>query len=394
VFRPKVLLPSNSIPDPPFRRRAVLAHELKHIERGDLAWQFLAQITTAIWWFQPLCWFNRRSLRRESEQACDEWVVSRGIRASDYATALLQIATQVGRHAPCPGAATMVRHNELQARLNAVLDSRPRHPGRFTTLKIFGLIALTLVASAVSILPQESNSHGGHPMKRTLISGLLSSAGLTAATIGGSVFDPNGAAIANAQAVLYNPDTGVKQQTTTTPDGKFTFQSLPAGSYILHVEKPGFAALYREFNVESDSDVQRGLVLEAPSNANGGAQALQPLAQSLQRHENAVSEASQSNGPQLIRVGGQSEQANLVTKVNPVYPASAKAAGVQGTVELDVAISKDGVPEDIRVIRSPSDDLTQSALDAVRQWRYRPTLLNGEPVAVIAEVIVNYTLTR
>jgi TonB family protein len=57
-----------------------------------------------------------------------------------------------------------------------------------------------------------------------------------------------------------------------------------------------------------------------------------------------------------------------------------------------MAVSKDGVPQEIRVISSPSDDLTQSALEAVRQWRYRPLLLNGAPVEVVTDVIVSYTL--
>ena len=95
-----------------------------------------------------------------------------------------------------------------------------------------------------------------------------------------------------------------------------------------------------------------------------------------------------------IRVGGEFQQAKLIHKVNPTYPPSAKAAGVQGTVRLDVTISKDGVPEDFQVISSPSDDLTQSAIEGVRHWRYSTTLLNGKPVAVVAEVVVNYTLAK
>lgn len=98
--------------------------------------------------------------------------------------------------------------------------------------------------------------------------------------------------------------------------------------------------------------------------------------------------------PKLLRVRGAFEENKLINKVQPVYPAAAKAAGVQGTVELDVVISKEGVPEDIRVLSSPDDDLTQSALDAVRLWRYSPTLLNGEPVEILTEVIVNYTLSK
>lgn len=100
----------------------------------------------------------------------------------------------------------------------------------------------------------------------------------------------------------------------------------------------------------------------------------------------------EKNGP--IRVPGEFAQAKLAHKVNPTYPPSAKAAGVQGEVRLDVTISKDGLPEQIQVLSSPSDDLTQSATEAVRQWRYETTLLNGKPVSVIAEVIVNYTLAK
>ena len=93
-----------------------------------------------------------------------------------------------------------------------------------------------------------------------------------------------------------------------------------------------------------------------------------------------------------MRIGGVEQQSKLITKVQPVYPAPAKAAGTQGTVVLDTVISTDGVPEEISVVASPSDDLTQSALEAVRQWRYRPTLLNGNPVEVTTEVRVSYTL--
>ena len=95
-----------------------------------------------------------------------------------------------------------------------------------------------------------------------------------------------------------------------------------------------------------------------------------------------------------LRVPGEVAQSNLILKVQPVYPAAAKKDHVQGTVLLDVTISKEGVPQDIQVLTSPSDDLTQSAEEAVRQWRYRPTLLNGQPVTIIAEVRVNYTLSQ
>lgn len=382
--RPQIILPAEWLEWPSVRQRSVLVHELAHVKRHDLFWQLLANIATALWWFQPLSWWTRRNLRHESELACDTLVIESGIRPSDYASDLLAIAKAFGHEQRWPSAAiAMARPGELEGRLHAMLDRQVVMPRKLGLAAVAALSALTITASAITILPEQSKSPGGYTMKRTLLSSLLTAAGLSAATIGGSVFDPSGTAIANAQASLSNPDTSVQQETTTSPDGKFTFDALPAGSYILRVEKAGFAPLYREFNVQQDSDVQRGLVLEAASSAQsvngpGSTRVAEPL----------------PSNPKVLRVKGTIAESNLVHRAQPVYPAAAKESHTQGTVELDVTISKEGVPVDIRVLRSPSEDLTKSALEAVRQWRYRPTLLNGAPVEIVTDVIVNYTLSQ
>jgi protein TonB len=97
--------------------------------------------------------------------------------------------------------------------------------------------------------------------------------------------------------------------------------------------------------------------------------------------------------PPKIRVGGNVQQANLVNKTVPAYPAEAKEARIQGTVTLDVEIAPDGKVRDISLVSGPPE-LVQSAIDAVKQWVYKPTLLNGQPVAVVTTVEVNYTLSQ
>jgi protein TonB len=77
--------------------------------------------------------------------------------------------------------------------------------------------------------------------------------------------------------------------------------------------------------------------------------------------------------------------------VEPVYPAAAKAANVQGVVVLEIVIATDGTVKEGRVLRS-IQVLDKAALDAVVQWMYEPTLLNGAPVEVIATVSINFTL--
>ncbi len=97
--------------------------------------------------------------------------------------------------------------------------------------------------------------------------------------------------------------------------------------------------------------------------------------------------------PKRIRVDGETQSKNLIHKVTPVYPMDAKAAGIQGKVVLNADIDKEGKVLDLKV-ESGDDSLAQSALTAVRQWIYKPTLLNGEPIEVETTITVNYTLTK
>jgi TonB family protein len=92
-----------------------------------------------------------------------------------------------------------------------------------------------------------------------------------------------------------------------------------------------------------------------------------------------------------VRVGGNIRPPTKIKNVNPVYPSIAQSARVQGVVIVEATIGPDGKVSDARVLRS-IPLLDQAALDAVRQWVFTPTLLNGVPVPVIMTVTVNFTL--
>ncbi len=85
-------------------------------------------------------------------------------------------------------------------------------------------------------------------------------------------------------------------------------------------------------------------------------------------------------------------EGNLLRRVQPVYPAIARLARVQGTVELRAVISREGMIENLQAISGPAM-LINAAIDAVRQWRYRPYYLNGDPIEVETTVTVNFTLS-
>jgi protein TonB len=95
--------------------------------------------------------------------------------------------------------------------------------------------------------------------------------------------------------------------------------------------------------------------------------------------------------PERIRVGGNVESAALVNKVQPKYPPIAKTAHVSGTVVLHAIISKDGSIEELQFVSGPPLLMT-AALDAVKQWRYRATMLNGQSVEVDTTIDVVFDL--
>lgn len=98
-------------------------------------------------------------------------------------------------------------------------------------------------------------------------------------------------------------------------------------------------------------------------------------------------------GGQRIRVGGNVQATMVLNYVQPEYPALAKQARIQGVVRLAVVISKEGTVMDIKA-ESGHPLLVPIAIDAVRQWTYKPTLLNGQPVEVATVVDVNFALSQ
>jgi len=380
-LRPRILLPASVEHWTPTRLEAVLAHELAHVRRRDVAAQVAAHVVAALWWFQPLVWVMRQRLRAESEFACDAEAVRLGFRPSEYAKELVAVARAMGREAKMPSLAiSMVRSCELEDRVRAILNPTAALLGPFRAVALAcALGSVAIAASTVSLgSDQGFSERGGSTMKHTILAALLTSAGLSAATITGTVSDSNGAALSSVNVLLSNPDTGAKQETVTGADGRFSLEGDGAGQYILRLEKPGFVSIFREFDVKGDTKMDRQFTMTTE-----GSEAVADKVISTTEDE-----------PRTVQIGGRVAEANLTTKVQPIYPEAAKAARVQGTVEIQATISKDGVPVELRVLNSPSDDLSESALEAVRQWRYRPTLLNGQPIQIMTDIIVNYTLSR
>src|SRR5262249_41873328 len=155
LLRPRVLLPEGADAWPLELRRAVLLHELAHVQRHDCLTQAIAQVACALFWFHPGVWFATSRLQVERERACDDRVLAARTRASDYADHLLEVVrTLRAKRLSALGAVAFARPSSLEGRLLAVLDPlrNRRAVGRGAALAA-ALVAALLVLPFAAFEP-------------------------------------------------------------------------------------------------------------------------------------------------------------------------------------------------------------------------------------------------
>lgn len=143
IHRACVVVPSDFEFWPEAHREAALMHEAAHIRRFDCGWQWLATAVRAMLWCHPMVWWLTNAIRDEAELAADEHVIAAGVEATDYASALVEIARNQGR-AQVPVAATaLMREGQLSRRVTSALESRR---AGFTPLGSIGLMSAAMAA--------------------------------------------------------------------------------------------------------------------------------------------------------------------------------------------------------------------------------------------------------
>jgi TonB family protein len=199
--------------------------------------------------------------------------------------------------------------------------------------------------------------------------------------LSGIVFDPSGARVPGCHVIARSLDGLTVIAVVTDFTGAYKFDMLP-GQYLLEFDEPGF----HPYLVMAQQQPQTiwltvGSIFLRSEVVGGPKPAI-------------VGVAPQPGAPQRIKVGGNVQPAQLIAKPEPVYPAELQQLGIEGSVVIRTIVSKTGEPTRLQVINTEIDSrLAQAALDAVRQWRYQPTLLNGEPVDIETNVTVSFKLT-
>jgi TonB family protein len=415
LFRPCILLPREAGNWSEDRIRVVLSHELAHIKRFDWLIQIAAELTCAVCWFNPLFWWLGRQLRAQGEHACDDVVLNGGVHANDYAAHLLELARSLrASESAWSPVVAMARPPYLERRFVAMLNpSVNRKPAGRTAVLTTCLVAVLMMAPLIVIGAQQraqpiaaiseivpapavaptlkAAEPAAKPPVRKAPAKPAAVQGLADGSLSGTVTDGTGAVVPKVSVTVSSltltaHSTSETEAQTTTSDetGKYNFAALTPGQYSLKAEVPGFAAFRTIVAIEVSKTATQNVMLSVGS---------------VMQRVTVTAAGQPKQGPppgvpQRIRVGGNVIAANLISQVRPVYPESARDAGIEGTVHLQGLIGTDGLLLGLTPLNNINRDLTAAALDAVRQWQYRPTLLNNEPVQVLTTIDVEFKLAQ
>jgi len=380
-LRPKVLLPAAAQDWTDHRIRIVLSHELAHVRRGDWPLQMLAEVLRSMYWFNPLLWIVCRRLRHESERACDDEVMGLGVEGAEYAEHVVDLARAFGAHrraAIAPPALAMARSSGLERRIRAMLDGHiDRQPiTRRTRLAMVGALAtFTILVAGISAANVQTSG----------------------ARFSGSVVDITGAGIANATVVLTSLETDTSQLATSDQDGRFHIE-LPAGHYILKTTAQGFAPLQdTEVDLAAGRHMQRNITLQLGAVRETITLTASNTPGTLPRQLYGTPDPEVEAKIKAFRNRSHNDAIQPPTKlkdVKPVYPKAARSAGLQETVIVEARIATDGSVTDAHALSPMNPELGEAAVEAVRGWQYRPTLLHGVPVETQMTVSIDFRLDQ
>jgi TonB family protein len=385
---PKVVLPAIARSWSDDRIRVVLSHELAHIVRRDWATQMLAEVLRSLYWFNPLVWIACRRLRRESEHACDDAVLNAGIDGSEYASHLLDLARVLRGHRMWSPAPAMARPSTLERRIRVMLNRR--HNPR-------GLTRSTRVVTSIAILTV------------TLVIAGLTATAQTFSTVSGSIVDSQGASLADARLVLSNLESKAKYEVRSDRSGRFEFLGVTSGNFALEAIVPGFRRFQTNLTL-SGNTVHRDIGLSVGTleetitvTAGGPARSAEQMqkdellgAQARTKFQQVLAECRAASAPVAgATVGGQIRPPRKIRDVRPLYPETARSAGIGGTAKLVATIGTEGLVTDVTSVDpTVNADLVDAAIAAVRQWEFDGTLLNCVPVEVEMTVSVGFDPAR
>lgn len=428
---------------------AIICHEIVHVRRHDWLFMLGEELIRALLWFHPAIWWLLREIQLVREQAVDREVIEMTKSRDQYIDALLLFAGAPRSDlAPAP---LFLRRNHLKDRVASIL--KEAHMSTSKSLSAFAASITLLAASCWFITaalplhaaPQLAPDAGGVAVDAgsaellhrdpvpyppdAIAKGIQGSVVADLKLDGtGNVVDatiisgPDELRKPVLQSVLnwhFNPGGATTREVTIkfavpAPAGQNVNVSAPRssplmipGTVVNNIRISGISDPARDqLMAQLPISVGETLTTDAFARLLGVVQAFDnhldvravrasetETTVVISRNDFPAKIAASSADSQAVLVDPEAQSANLLTQVTPVYPPLAKAARVQGAVRFEATIGKDGHVQNLKLISGPPL-LVQSAMQAVQQWVYKATLVNGNPVEVTTTIKVNYTLAE
>jgi len=441
-WRPVIVLPARFAELPTDIQQAIACHELLHVCRHDWIVTLAEESIRAALWFHPAVWWLIGQIQLAREQTVDGAVVEFTKDRAQYLNALLAIAGD--QPAPDLAPATLfLRKRHLKKRVALLLKEITMSKRRIISfcaassglLLAAGWLALhTFPLQAAPVAQEQGESNLLHSVppqyprearEKHIEGSVVLELQVDA---NGHVSDahvisgPQELRSAALQAVLqwhYSPKTmTLPAATQATVEFKLPKEGAPDAAKAGAMLPEGKRVVLKSVAVEGLTASARDELLQRLPAHEGDtvdAAAMQSLTETVRAFDDhlrvalspgdsgslriylpqagAPEEHAQAMGPNKIRVGGNVQQTKLLVKTTPLYPQEAKDKRIQGTVTLEATIGRDGKVENLQVL-SGDPLLAAASLEAVKNWQYSTTLLNGDPVEVVTNVIVNFTLSQ
>jgi TonB family protein len=425
LVRPKILLPSGWREWPAEKLAAVMAHERTHIDRADWAVAVLAGINRCLFWFHPLAWWLERRLATLAEQACDDEALRETGRRECYAETLLDMiaAVRSGRGRLIWEAMAMARTAEVRTRIERILDETREIPRGWTRARWMAVTACTLPLVYLAVAVQVTPAQEVRLAPETVVQEEQTAPASQIAPDSKSVQPlsqtkeappkPEPAPAAEPQESAQPEPT--KPESAASPEPQKPVRKDVPG---IDMERRLIQRVEPVYPPEAmEAGIQGDVIFETVIGADGHVKSAHPVSgnprlraaaqqavlQYLYRPEPGNGETGteiESTATVVFRLpvsgtavpagrGGSLTPAMLLYRRNPVYPKEAQQMGVKGTVELMAIIGTDGRVKSVHTIGGP-EALQQAATDAVTQWVYQPTLLNGVPVENETRISINF----
>lgn len=420
-FRPVILVPPEVMEMPEALRESILAHERAHVRRRDWAFALAEEAVLCVLWFHPLVWMLVGQIRLAREQVVDLEAAGAAGSREVYVEALLAVADVRLQpyFAPAP---PFLRRRQLAARIHSLVKEIPM--SRVRLMSSYALAAVCTLGLGVWIttafplrgapqLQEDISVEGAELIFRPPMGFPMAAqrAGVEGPVALELTLAPNGE-VADARVV-----SGAMELRKAALDAVLKWQFKPGGGVArvvmqmrpkpyqainqikvtaVHIADDVPAAIAQTLRARLDRFVGQRMSVEIYEIVKGVDPSLVIRSKIAEDGSETTVEImklapSALNIPGRIRVGAQVQAANRLDNTQPQYPPLARQARIQGTVRFNAAIARDGSVIGIEVV-SGHPLLIPAASEAIRQYRYKPTLLNGQPVEVTTQVDVNFSL--